>query len=79
MEPPWFHVPWDAEKMRYECGEDVYFCKKATAAGFEILLDHDLSKDVYHIGNMEFGYMESLAARPHIKQLKQHFITKGGK
>lgn len=35
--------------------EDVYFCRKARAAGFDIVIDHDLSKQIEHIG--DWGYM----------------------
>jgi GT2 family glycosyltransferase len=76
MPPPWFHVPWDEENMRYDCGEDIYFCRKAHEAGFDVLLDHDLSKDVYHIGNAEFGYAYALSARPYIDQLKQNMTER---
>lgn len=35
-------------------GEDVYFCRKARAAGWKVMVDHDLSKDCTHVGDMEF-------------------------
>ncbi len=35
-------------------GEDVYFCKKLGDAGIEIFIDHDLSKQVAHIGEFEY-------------------------
>lgn len=34
--------------------EDVYFCQKATAAGFPILIDQELSCQVSHIGDFEY-------------------------
>jgi hypothetical protein len=70
MEPPWFHIPWDQEQLRYECGEDVYFCRKAREAGFPVLLDHDLSKRIAHIGNYEFTYRDALAAREEFGEKK---------
>ena len=69
MEPPWFHIPWDEENMRYGCGEDVYFFRKAREAGFPVMLDHDLSKRIAHIGNYEFTYKDALAAREHLEEL----------
>lgn len=39
-----------------ELGEDVYFCKEAKKSGFEIWIDHELSKDVAHIGTLYFNY-----------------------
>jgi hypothetical protein len=76
MPPPWFHIPWDAEKMKHDCGEDIYFCRKAKENGFEVMLDHDLSKEVFHIGNAEYGYKEALAARPYIKELRRNMIER---
>ncbi len=37
-------------------GEDIYFCINATHHGFDIWIDHDLSKEVRHIGSFEFGH-----------------------
>lgn len=70
MPPPWFHIPWHEKEMRFECGEDIYFCRKAKETGFKIYLDHDLSKDIAHIGNYEFTYREALAVRPKIEELR---------
>jgi hypothetical protein len=36
-------------------GEDVYFCREAARAGFEIFVDHDMSKRMFHIGMAEFS------------------------
>lgn len=36
--------------------EDVYFCRLLKVAGHEIWIDHDLSKDVGHVG--QFTYRE---------------------
>jgi hypothetical protein len=35
-------------------GEDIYFCIKCKQKGFDIFIDHDLSKEVKHVGMMEF-------------------------
>ena len=37
-------------------GEDIYFCINAGRNGFDIWIDHDLSKTVKHIGTFEFGH-----------------------
>ena len=34
--------------------EDVFFCRKAREAGFDIVIDHDLSKRCAHIGDWEY-------------------------
>jgi len=47
-------------------GEDIYFCKLAQAHGFKVWVDHDLSKDVKHIGKMEFTHDHAEACRADI-------------
>jgi hypothetical protein len=53
MELPWFDSPFMPE-YSVPMGEDYYFCEKAKKLGYEIYIDHDISKRVYHIGT--FGY-----------------------
>lgn len=36
--------------------EDYYFCDKVRAAGFEIYIDHDLSRECRHITSTELTY-----------------------
>jgi hypothetical protein len=74
MPAPWFHIPWDEVNMKYDCGEDVYFCRKARESGFKVLLDHDLSKEIAHIGQYEFTYREAAACRPQIENLRAERI-----
>ena len=50
--------PWFAEDPVNEIGEDVYFCNNVRAKGIPIFIDHDLSKDVGHIG--DFNYTHKL-------------------
>jgi hypothetical protein len=52
---PWFETPWRTDKRGY-IGEDVFFCRKAAAAGFKIYIDHDVSKEIGHIGTFEFKH-----------------------
>ena len=52
---PWFETPWRQDKRGY-IGEDVFFCKKAREAGFKIWIDHDVSKEIGHIGMFEFKH-----------------------
>ena len=35
-------------------GEDQFFCAKARAAGYDIVIDHDLSKECAHLGDFEY-------------------------
>lgn len=50
---PWFEVYYDTEHNRI-VGEDCYFCKKVRDAGYEIYVDHDLSKECSHLGTFEY-------------------------
>jgi hypothetical protein len=43
-------------EINLEIGEDIYFCNKAKQAGFEVWVDHDLSKEIAHIGIFHFNY-----------------------
>lgn len=74
LDPPWFHIPWDEESMKFTSGEDVYFCRKARAAGFQVMMDHDLSKRIAHIGSYEFTWREALACREDIEELRPQRI-----
>lgn len=53
LAPPYFCQPWD-EELRMTFGEDVYFCRKVREAKIPIFVDHDLSKDIGHVGAYEF-------------------------
>jgi len=55
LSEPWFETPWRHDKRGY-IGEDVFFCQKAAAAGFKIHIDHDVSKEIGHIGTLEFKH-----------------------
>ena len=49
---PWFATPYDGEHF---VGEDIFFCHKAKECHFKIFIDHDLSKQIKHVGNYEYG------------------------
>lgn len=52
--------PWFAEVYNKETGnttgEDVFFCNLAREHGSEVWIDHDISKDVVHMGGFEFTH-----------------------
>lgn len=50
---PHFELPWDPNAGGY-VGEDVYFCRKAKKAGYKIFIDHDLSKEITHVGSYRY-------------------------
>lgn len=49
---PWFDTPYDGEN---HIGEDKFFCQQATKAGIKVFVDHDLSQEVEHKGDVELG------------------------
>ena len=56
MRKPYFNFWY--EKDKGWTGEDYYFCKEAKQRGFKIYVDHDLSKECYHIGTATYGVSE---------------------
>jgi len=59
---PWFTVEWDERHKGYE-GEDVSFCRRAVEAGYEILIDHEMSNEIAHIGSLEYTMDSARAVR----------------
>ena len=53
--PPWFATPWDAAHMVFH-GEDTFFCLKLREVGIPLYIDHDLSKEIGHIGSFEYRH-----------------------
>lgn len=51
---PFFQFVPQAPDFVREMGEDVFFCKELYKAGIPIHIDHDLSKQIAHIGKMEY-------------------------
>jgi hypothetical protein len=58
LEMPYFD--WITGKTTF-LGEDVYFFNKVRQNGFKVYVDHDLSKEVFHIGSMKLS--NDLASR----------------
>lgn len=50
---------WFVSDIREELGEDVYFCRAARAAGFDIWLDVGLSKQVRHCGQHYYSLTDA--------------------
>lgn len=44
---------YDIEK---QIGEDVFFCNRARDNGYKVYIDHDLSKEVKHVGHFYWGH-----------------------
>jgi hypothetical protein len=49
---PWFQHGRTAEGA--DIGEDMLFCRALRAAGHEIWIDHDLSKEIGHVGQYTY-------------------------
>jgi hypothetical protein len=54
---PWFRFEWVIENGDLKrISEDVNLFDKCRKAGYKVMLDHDLSKFVEHIGSFEYNY-----------------------
>lgn len=58
-------------------GEDQFFCQKARAAGFDIVIDHDLSKECAHLGDWEYTLSHSDIAQAAKQEIYRKMPTKG--
>jgi hypothetical protein len=65
VEAPWFAIPYSTIGNHY-IGEDVFFCRKAREAGYEVLVDHDLSHQVRHIGTFEYSHEGAWAMKEQV-------------
>lgn len=57
---PWFESK-DGQTESTRVGEDVDFCIKAKAAGFDVFVDHGLSHEIRHIGQIEYSVAHAVA------------------
>jgi hypothetical protein len=58
MKRPYFNTIYKdgmMDKVRGWHGEDYYFCEAARHKGFQIFVDHDVSKECFHIGQQTYG------------------------
>lgn len=56
MPLPWFAFEWVPDSYIFR-GEDYSFFDKARTLGYEAMVDHNLSKEVRHMGSMGFSPM----------------------
>jgi hypothetical protein len=61
MDAPYFGLEFVPEKDQFR-GEDYVFFDRARAAGFELYVDHDLSKQVNHMGGFAYNPLLKHAA-----------------
>ena len=55
MDAPWFANPWDTAIEDY-VGEDVFWCAQVRRYGFDAWVDHDVSKQVHHMGVVAYHH-----------------------
>jgi len=67
---PWFNVMWSDHGAII--GEDIHFCVKAQDAGYEVFVDHELSKAIGHIGTRTFGWKDIENGTLIIQRPKDH-------
>jgi len=67
---PWFALGYNRQDDGY-IGEDYYFCQQARAKGYQILVDHVLSKEVIHLGEMAWTHA-------HAEQTRQAYVDREG-
>lgn len=66
---PWFMLTWNPEEQAYS-GEDTFFARKARENGFTVLVDQDLSREIKHLGEIEFTLDHTLAVRDELADAK---------
>jgi hypothetical protein len=59
IEPPWFPVTWDPVKGEHT-SEDYNFCDSVRKAGYDLLVDLDLSHELGHIGIRTFRWARTV-------------------
>lgn len=50
---PYFGAIWNADTGKYVI-EDEFFCRQLWSRGIEIWCDHDLSREIGHVGEIEY-------------------------
>lgn len=62
QEEPWFWYEW-LPHLGQQIGEDVYFCRLLREAGYDLWVDHDLSKECKHVGDFEYQVEHAAASQ----------------
>jgi hypothetical protein len=65
--PPFFHFAPTKDGTKWST-EDVYFCRRARSLGFKVHIDHDLSKQIRHVGQWTYDNFQSVATDKAIKE-----------
>jgi len=62
---PWYMLGWSKERQTV-IGEDVFFCAAAARIGAPPHVDHDLSREVVHIGDHDYTMADAIADLPKV-------------
>lgn len=65
LEKPYFKISGDAKGNWI--GEDAWFCAQVRAAGFDLWVDHDLTKETLHYGVVGFHSNHAVEARQQVQ------------
>lgn len=57
---PWFEFRW-MEDSQSHIGEDIVFCYACTKAGIPIYIDHEVSREVLHVGSFPYSWDDQYA------------------
>lgn len=52
---PWFEIRYSKEHHQY-VGEDWDFCERVQKAGFDVYVDHELSRSIGHVGQFQYTH-----------------------
>jgi hypothetical protein len=55
LKKPYFAIKWEESKNDF-VGEDWYFCEKLEEKAIPIYVDHDMSKQIGHVGSMTYTH-----------------------
>ncbi len=56
---PWFNFEWNEASGRL-IGEDYYFCRMLNRNNIPIIIDHDVSQHIGHVGSYTYGLGRSV-------------------
>lgn len=56
---PWFKTSLREEATDPIVSDDVHFCRLAREHGYKIWVDHDLSQEIGHVGDMAYSHVHS--------------------
>ena len=68
---PWFQIGYASDTGNF-FGEDIHFCHKTAKHGFPTMIDHDVSREVRHIGSFEFTLDHAEACREDVEAEKRN-------